>query len=200
MNLEDARQIWGEEWTHDIDVIDEAILQAGLSENARVLDVGTGFGIMATSLAVGGYDVLTGEPEDDTEWREGLEDHEGHGHADFDWREAARKLGVEHRITFQHFDARELPFPDGSFDGVFLYDALQHIGDRAAALSECIRVTAPGGMVCVIETNRNGIRHFEETEGFTIDYVDPRNLIRDGGILVEVVEGELSDAYVLRRT
>ena len=200
MKREDARLVWGEEWTHDLAVIEEAILRAGLGSDARVLDIGTGFGIMAISLALAGHDVLTGEPEDDVEWREALGGHEDHAHGGFDWRGSARKLGVERKITFQHFDARELPFPAASFDGVFLYDALQHIGDRTAALAECIRVTAPGGIVCVIETNQDGIRHFEESEGFTIDYVDPRSILQDNRVSVEVVGGELDDAYILRRS
>ncbi len=42
-------------------------------------------------------------------------------------------------------EAECLPFPDGSFDGVFLECALSQMADRALVLRECSRVLKPGG-------------------------------------------------------
>ena len=64
MNLDDAKRIWGEEWTYDIEIINETIRQVDLNKDSKILDVGTGSGIMSVCLALNGYDVLTGEPEE----------------------------------------------------------------------------------------------------------------------------------------
>jgi SAM-dependent methyltransferase len=43
-------------------------------------------------------------------------------------------------------DAAKLPFPDASFDVVFSNASFEHFADPAAAVRECTRVTAPGGL------------------------------------------------------
>lgn len=52
-------------------------------------------------------------------------------------------------------DARRLPFSDGAFDAVTLFDVLEHILDDEAAAGEALRVTRPGGVVLVSTPNRN---------------------------------------------
>ena len=115
---------------------------------------------------------MTGEPGEGEEWKgheaHGHEGHEGYG-GEHDWRRRAEALGVGHRIRYQPLNAEHLPFPSESFDGVFLYDALQHIQNRRKALAECIRVTRPNGIICVIETNESGIEYYREEEGFEIE-------------------------------
>jgi SAM-dependent methyltransferase len=50
---------------------------------------------------------------------------------------------VEHRFPV---DASRLPFPDASFDVVISLAAFEHFEDPEAAIKECARVTAPGGL------------------------------------------------------
>lgn len=45
------------------------------------------------------------------------------------------------RKRFVAGDIRALPFPDGSFDTVLLFEVLEHVGDVERALSEAARVT-----------------------------------------------------------
>ena len=198
MDRKDAEKVWGEEWSHDIELIGGAIDRLALEKDARILDIGTGFGIMAISLAVDGFDVLTGEPKEEHgkhEWW-----HEQHSTGMYsDWREAAKSLGVEGKITFQHLDARQLSFDDESIDAVFLYDALQHIEGREKALAECVRVVRPRGVVCAIETNDHGIEYFKQTEGFDIERVDPSELVAGLELATEVLRGEFSDAYIFTK-
>ncbi|MFO0749771.1 MAG: methyltransferase domain-containing protein [Myxococcota bacterium] len=48
-------------------------------------------------------------------------------------------------------DALELPFPDDLFDFVTCQTVLMHVADAEVALREMVRVTRPGGVVCVAE-------------------------------------------------
>ncbi|MBL8863862.1 MAG: methyltransferase domain-containing protein [Planctomycetes bacterium] len=58
----------------------------------------------------------------------------------------AGALAMHERLTFQAVDAdARLPFPDGSFDAVYCNDAINHLRDRRAVLSEWARVLRPGG-------------------------------------------------------
>lgn len=199
MNKADADRIWTEEWTHDIQLINEVIRRLDLDRKSKILDVGTGQGIMAISLAAAGFEVLTGEPEEGSEDPANY-DHEAHGeHYFLDWREAARTAGVTHKVEYRRFNAESLPFQKESFDAVFLYDALQHIRDRVKALNECIRVVKRGGVVCAIEANNYGIDYFGRTEGIVIEKVDPREMPTNEEVAIQMVSGEYSDAYLLKR-
>jgi SAM-dependent methyltransferase len=44
-------------------------------------------------------------------------------------------------------DACRLPFADGVFDAVALFDVLEHVDDDKTAAAEALRVTRPGGVV-----------------------------------------------------
>jgi SAM-dependent methyltransferase len=54
-------------------------------------------------------------------------------------------------------DAFRLPFPDGSFDAVFLCAILQHLGDPLGALREARRVCRPGAAIGVADADRGGV-------------------------------------------
>ena len=64
----------------------------------------------------------------------------------------ARQEAASHnqRVRFAAADACHLPFAAGAFDSLFCVAVLQHIGDVDAALTECARVTAPGGRVVAV--------------------------------------------------
>lgn len=47
-------------------------------------------------------------------------------------------------------DAERLPFADGSFDRVYSWGVLHHTPDTSTAVREAIRVTRPGGELCVM--------------------------------------------------
>lgn len=47
-----------------------------------------------------------------------------------------------------------LPYPDGSFDVIFLHEVLEHVDDDVATLKEARRVLAPGGRVVIFVPNR----------------------------------------------
>jgi ubiquinone/menaquinone biosynthesis C-methylase UbiE len=62
----------------------------------------------------------------------------------------AREEGIGH-IKPTRSDARELPFPDDTFDGAYLVTVLGEVPDQVAALRELGRVVRPGGRIVVGE-------------------------------------------------
>jgi ubiquinone/menaquinone biosynthesis C-methylase UbiE len=62
----------------------------------------------------------------------------------------ARQRGVTN-ITATRGDARELPYPDASFDAAFMAAVLGEIPNQDAALREIARVLKPGGRLVVGE-------------------------------------------------
>jgi ubiquinone/menaquinone biosynthesis C-methylase UbiE len=95
---------------------------------ARILDVGGGPGHYALALGEAGYEV---------ELIDAVELHV----------QQAKSSGVERASVG---DARQLEFPDGSFDSVLLLGPLYHLTERAErimAWSQATRVVRIGGMV-----------------------------------------------------
>ena len=207
MSMERYKQVIHEDFIKDADFMDRTIKNLGLDTNSRVLDVGTGLGAMSILLALNGFDVLTGQPEKDPEWDECKKAHNGHDaehghHHAFpmsDWKDNARAVGVKDKIKFQFLNAEHLDFPDGSFDGVFMYDTLQHIKNRERALNESLRVVDTGGLVCVIEWNEKSIAETEEEYGFTIDYIDPGEILEREDVSVDRIEGTFVNVFILRK-
>ena len=54
-------------------------------------------------------------------------------------------------LAFTAGDATRLPFADAAFDAVTISFGLRNVVDTGAALSELLRVTRPGGRLCVCE-------------------------------------------------
>ena len=50
-------------------------------------------------------------------------------------------------------DVSALDLPTTSFDGVWCERVLQHVDDADAAIGELVRVTRPGGRVCLLDTD-----------------------------------------------
>jgi ubiquinone/menaquinone biosynthesis C-methylase UbiE len=86
----------------------------------RILDVGTGSGIFAEAFALAGFEV------------EGLD-------ASPEMLAVAR--GLVPGVTFQEGIAESLPYPDTSFDLVFMGLLFHETDDRLKALQEASRVT-----------------------------------------------------------
>ncbi|WP_239335847.1 methyltransferase domain-containing protein [Frankia sp. CiP3] len=56
-------------------------------------------------------------------------------------------------VHYVEGDVAALDFPDSSFDGVRCERVLQHVTDPDQAIAELVRVTRPGGRVCLIDTD-----------------------------------------------
>jgi ubiquinone/menaquinone biosynthesis C-methylase UbiE len=104
----------------------------------RLLEVGPGTGYY--SLAVAGWLSPIGRL-DVVDIQQEMLDHT---------MRRAQEQGIGH-IKPTRADARELPFPDDTFDGAYLVTVLGEIPDQVAALRELGRVVRPGGRIVVGE-------------------------------------------------
>ena len=70
-----------------------------------------------------------------------------------------RGLGT---VGFAVSDVHALDFPDDSFDVVHAHQVLQHVGDPVTALREMARVTRPGGIIAVRDSDYAAFTWFPE--------------------------------------
>ncbi len=176
MDIEKLKEMLGNEFAFTYDSINPVIQDLKLNKKAKILDIGTGKGNMAITLAINKYNVITGEPEEDES-----------KYAKQNWLESAKKAKVEHLITYTPFNAEKMPFEDSSFDAVFILGTLHHIDNKKATLKECKRIIKLGGIICISEPSREAIIFIRE-KMFPDhpDSVDPRKYAQDLHLSVEL--------------
>jgi SAM-dependent methyltransferase len=108
-----------------------------LTSGATLLDVGCGPGTITADLAAAVAHVTALEVTADA--------------LDLARAEIARREITN--VDFAVGDVHALDFPDDSFDVVHAHQVLQHLGDPVAALREMRRVTRPGGIVAVRDSD-----------------------------------------------
>ena len=122
------------------DVVNQAMRLVSL--HGRVLDVGTGFGMLAITLAQGKPDVqVIGLDISATMIEAG--------------KRVVSKKGLVPRVSFEVADARAMPFPDNCFDGVISYGSLHHWLGPELVFNEINRVRRPEGMIYVADLRRD---------------------------------------------
>ncbi|MBM4243707.1 MAG: methyltransferase domain-containing protein [Deltaproteobacteria bacterium] len=112
----------------------EALKRAGLTAGMRVLDIGTGTGLVARAAVR-----ITGDPS----LVVGVDPSPG-------MMAQANLPGVQ----LVEGRAEEVPFPDASFDFVSLGYALRHVSDLSVAFAEFKRVLKPAGKLCLLEITK----------------------------------------------
>lgn len=186
--IEQAKRTLGDEFSLFFDMIQAQVGRMNLDPTAPILDVGTGRGAAAIALALCGFRVLTGEPADDRS-----------AYAKQAWRNRAQQVGVEGAITFEAFDAEQMPFADHAFAGVFMLGALHHMSDPATAVAECARVVSPGGTICIMEPNAAMI---EQVRSRHPDHPEPTNPTPfvPQAFALETVPTDRFDVYLIRHS
>jgi SAM-dependent methyltransferase len=105
----------------------------GVTPGARVLEVGSGLGLLAAATAAAADDVHVVGVEMSAE--------------------QIAAAAPSPRVTYQQGDAHALGFPDDSFDLVYARYVLEHVARPEAVLREMRRVVRPGGRVAVCEND-----------------------------------------------
>lgn len=101
--------------------------------NARVLEVGSGLGLLATDVADAAEGVRVC----------GVERSE----------EQIAAAARHPRVSYVRGDAHQLDFPGGGFDLAYARYVLEHVADPLQVLREMRRVTRPGGRVAACEND-----------------------------------------------
>jgi arsenite methyltransferase len=125
----------------------ELLDELDLRGDELVLDIGCGRGAILISAA---HRLPRGRATGADIWR--LRDQTGNSRAAA--QRNAMIEGVSERVELVNADARDLPFPPGSFDVVLSNLALSNIPgseERARALREAVRVLRPGGRMRIVD-------------------------------------------------
>jgi ubiquinone/menaquinone biosynthesis C-methylase UbiE len=125
--------------TPDVVAQRRQVLKAlALREGERVLDIGSGPGLLAYDMAtsVGHYGHVCG-----IDISEDMLTMSRRRCADQPWTE------------FQRADATNLPYPDDSFDAAVSTQVYEYVVDIPVALAELYQVARPGGRVVVMDTD-----------------------------------------------
>jgi arsenite methyltransferase len=120
-----------------------------LRQNERVLDIGSGPGLLAYDMAaaVGRDGHVCG-----IDISEDMLTMSRKRCADLPWAE------------FQRADATSLPYPDGSFDAAVSTQVYEYVADIPVALAELYRVVRPGSRVVILDTDYGSLVIHTEDE------------------------------------
>ncbi|EIE22719.1 S-adenosyl-L-methionine-dependent methyltransferase [Coccomyxa subellipsoidea C-169] len=119
-----------------IDMIEEVLSWAGVTEASKMVDVGCGIGGSSRHIARKfgcSAKGITLSPV-----------QAGRANA------LAEQQGLADRVSFQVADALQQPFPDASFDLIWSLESGEHMPDKERFVGELARVCAPGGHIIIV--------------------------------------------------
>jgi len=189
MITEQASDVMGPMFGVISEDVSAALRSIDLETDADILDVGTGEAHCAISLALRGFDVLTGEPATDTSQYAGK-----------DWMVKAEQLGVADRIEFQAFDASDIPSAENTFDAVFFFGVLHHVdeGLREAVFREALRVVKPQGAVVFFEPKSETLEMVWKSDPDHPRAANPEEYAGDLDVSRSKMTGALMDIYIFK--
>lgn len=82
-------------------------------------------------------------------------------------------------VPLKQFSAEDMPYADGSFDAIILFEAIYYVPDASKFIAECRRVLRPGG-VALIATANNKLFDFTPSPYFS-RYLNVTDFAREFG-------------------
>ncbi|XP_053412043.1 methyltransferase-like protein 27 isoform X2 [Nycticebus coucang] len=135
-----------------VDCLTQAL--PGLPHDALILDVACGTGLVAAELQARGFSQLHG-----VDGSPGM-------------LEQARARSLYQHLSLCTLGQELLPSPEGTFDAVLMVGALSDGQVPCTAIPELLRVTKPGGLVCLTtRTNPSNLLYKEALEA-TLDRLE----------------------------
>ncbi|MFQ5355205.1 MAG: class I SAM-dependent methyltransferase [Mariprofundaceae bacterium] len=118
-----------------------SILRQRLPESSKVLDAGSGHGILAAALQAADFDTCA------SDLHEGLPVFE--------------HLNIPYAAW--HLEAEPAPYPDHTFDAVVLSQTIEHFTySPLQPMKEIIRIVKPGGLVLIDAPNISSFHNFSK--------------------------------------
>ena len=112
-----------------------------------------------------------------------------------------RLTGLEDRIEVQEGSALEMPFPDDSFDAVWMQNVGMNIADKRKLYAEIRRVLKPGGRFAFQELAAGNVAtsHFplpwatDPAHSFLVSVEEMRSVLGESGFVAELLEDTSED-------
>jgi SAM-dependent methyltransferase len=118
-----------------------------------------------------------------------------------------RLTGLEERVAVHQGSALDLPFPEGSFDVVWMQNVGMNVADKRKLYTEIARVLAPGGRLVFQEMAAGDAApsYFplpwatDPSDSFLVTTEEMRSLLRECGLAEELLE-DASTGHLSRST
>jgi demethylmenaquinone methyltransferase/2-methoxy-6-polyprenyl-1,4-benzoquinol methylase len=180
-------ETWDETSRHDMAKVELMLRLLNIKKGERVLDVGTGTGVLLPLLA--GYaDEADITAIDIAEKMIAV---------------AKRKAGCA-KITFLVGDALEYPFNPESFDYIICYSVFPHFEDKVGTIRRFAELLAPGGLLGILHSECrdriNRVHTHAHHPDIKADNLPPAemvmNCMKDAGLREEILV-DSPDLYML---
>ncbi len=127
---------------YDIQGEREEIFETAQPIKSPILEIGTGKGHFAITLAQKGHRLTSIDISDEEQKYAKMN---------------VEYLHLQEYVNFEISDAKSLKFKDGSFDTIFSVNVLHHLQDPYAVIDEAVRVLKKKGKIIFSDFSRKGM-------------------------------------------